>query len=267
MPIGANIKRLRINKGVTQEQLGDALGVSSQAVSKWENEATLPDILSLPKLADYFGISIDELMDYKLNALTYKEQFVKFMLGNGILQLGEFDLKHGQKKKYFLNSEKFTSNAQLAKIGEYFADCIRENSLEFDTILGLAYHGIAFSTATACALFNKYGVTVNCCYDRKNADNKGRILCGYTLKDGDKVVIVEDLMTTGLTICERIDRLKEVADIEVTAVVVIADLTNEEAKAKKLGTAMLEEKYGTKVYSIITDKDIENVLKYNERKC
>ena len=78
---------------------------------------------------------------------------------------------------------------------------------------------------------------------------------------------MEDLMTTGLTICERIDRLKEVADIEVTAVVVIADLTNEEAKAKKLGTAMLEEKYGTKVYSIITDKDIENVLKYNERKC
>ncbi|MBP3569878.1 MAG: helix-turn-helix domain-containing protein [Lachnospiraceae bacterium] len=261
MTIGTNIKRLRQNKGITQEQLGDAVGVSGQAVSKWENESTLPDILSLPKLADYFGISIDELMGYKLNALTYKEQFVKFMLGNGILQLGEFELKHGQKKNYFLDTEKFTTNAQVAKIGEYFADCIRENGLEFDVIMGLAYHGIAFSTATACALFNKYGVTTDYCFDRKVEDSKGRILCGHTLKDGDKVVIVDDLMSTGLTICERIDRLKAVADIEVTAVVVIADLTNEEAKAQGLGTKMMEEKYGTKVYSIITTKDIETMLK------
>ncbi len=260
MTIGTNIKRLRVNKGVTQEQLGESLGVSGQAVSKWENESALPDIQFLPKLAEYFGISIDELMGYKLNALTYKEQFVKFMLGNGILKTGEFELKHGQKKNYYLDTEKFTSNAQIAKIGEYFADCIRENNLDFDVLMGLAYHGIAFSTATACALFNKYGVTVDYCFDRKMADSKGRMICGHTLKDGDKVVLVDDLMSTGLTICERIDRLKEQADIEVTALVVIADLTNEEARAKGLGTTMIEEKYGTKVYSIITAKDIEGML-------
>ena len=97
MIIGNNIKRIRQNKGVTQEQLGDSIGVSGQAVSKWENGSALPDIQVLPKLADYFGISIDELMGYKLNALTYKEQFVKFMLGNGILQIGEFDLKAKEK--------------------------------------------------------------------------------------------------------------------------------------------------------------------------
>ena len=98
MTIGTNIKRLRVNKGVTQEQLGEALGVSGQAVSKWENESALPDILFLPKMAEYFGISIDELMGYKLNALTYKEQFVKFMLGNGILKIGEFELLCGYRK-------------------------------------------------------------------------------------------------------------------------------------------------------------------------
>lgn len=257
MTIGINIKRLRQNKGVTQEQLGEVLGISSQAVSKWENESAFPDITTLPRLADYFGISIDELMGYKLNALTYKEQFVKFMLGNGIMQLGEFDLKHGQKKTYYLDTEKFTTNAQIAKIGEYFADCIRENGLKFDVIMGLAYHGIAFSAATACALFNKYGVTVDYCYDRKQPDSKGRIICGHTLKDGEKVVIVDDLMSTGQTICERIERLKDVANIEVTAVVVIADLTDDEAKAKGLGEQMLEEKYGAKVYSIITEKDVK----------
>lgn len=260
MTIGSNIKRLRQNKGVTQEQLGVALGMSSQAVSKWENESALPDILILPKLADYFGVSIDELMGYKWNALTYKEQFVKFMLGNGFMQLGEFDLKHGQKKKYYLDTEKFTTNAQIAKIGEYFADCIRENGLEFDVVMGLAYHGIAFSTSTACSLFNKYGITVDYCYDRKVSDSRGRIICGHTLKNGDRVVIVDDLMSTGQTICKRIERLKEVADIDVIAVVVIADLTDDEARAQGLGSQMLEEKYEAKTFSIIKEKDVMNFL-------
>ena len=261
MTIGTNIKRLRQNKDVTQEQLGNALGITSQAVSKWECETALPDIDLLPKLADYFGISIDELLGYKLNALTYKEQFIKFMLGNGIMQCGEFDSKHGQKKKYYLDTEKFTTNAQIAKIGEYFADCIRENDLEFDVIMGLAYHGVAFSAVTACSLFNKYGITVDYCYDRKVPDSRGRIICGHTLKDGEKVVIVDDLMSTGKTLCNRIERLKEVANIDVIAVVVIADLTDDEARLQGLGAQMLEEKYGAKVYSIITEKDVVKFLK------
>lgn len=261
MTIGENIKRLRQNKGVTQELLGEVLGISGQAVSKWENESALPDIMILPKLADYFGISIDELMGYRLNAFTYKEQFVRFMLGNGILELGEFELKSGQKKRYYLNTEKFTTNAQITKIGEYFADCIRENNLEFDAIMGLAYHGIAFSAATACSLFNKYGTTAYFGYDRMVPDSRGRILCGYTLKTGDKVVIVDDVISTGQTIGERIERLKEVADIKVAAVVVIADLTEEETVTQGLGSKMLEEKYGAKVYSIIHERDIEFALR------
>lgn len=127
MTVGKNIKRLRQNKGITQEQLGDALEISGQAVSKWENETSLPDITILPTLADYFGISIDELLGYKLNALTSKERFVKFLIGNGILEFGTFQLKRGQTKQYYLHSERFTTNAQFAKIGEYFAACIKEN--------------------------------------------------------------------------------------------------------------------------------------------
>ena len=262
MIIGNNIKRIRQNKGVTQEQLGDIIGVTGQAISKWENGSALPDIQVLPKLADYFGISIDELMGYKLNALTYKEQFVKFMVGNGILQIGEFDLQDGQKKNYYLNSEKFTTNAQIAKIGEYFADCIRENGVPYDVIVGLAYHGIAFSTATSCALFQKYGVTTDFCFDRKVPDSRGRKICGHTLKDGDKVIIVDDSIGTGKTLCERIERLKDEADIEVVAVIVIANLTNEEAAQKGLRAKMVEERYGAKVHSIITDKDIRDYLNY-----
>ena len=260
MTIGSNLKRLRLNKGVTQEELGSTLGVSSQAVSKWENESAYPDIMILPKLADYFAVSIDELMNYKLNALTYKEQFVKFMLGNGILQLREYHSKNGLEKKYYIDTEKFTTNAQIAKIGEFISDCIRENNVEFDVIMGLAYHGVAFSTATACALFNKYGVTADYCIDRKESDSRGRIICGHTLKDGDRVVIIDDLLSTGITLGERIERLREVADIKVAAVIVVADLTNEEALRKGLGTPMIEEKFGVNVYSIIKDSDVESFL-------
>ena len=131
--------------------------------------------------------------------------------------------------------------------------------MEFDAIMGLAYHGVAFSTAAACALFNKYGITTDYCFDRKTADSRGRIICGHTLKDGDRVIIIDDLMSTGITLCERIERLREVADIKVAAVIVIADLTNEEVLQNGLGAPMIEEKFETKVYSIIKDKDIENV--------
>jgi len=260
MTIGKNIKRLRQNKGLTQEQLGDVLGITGQAVSKWENGSALPDLPVLPLLAEYFGITIDELMGYKLNALTYKEQFVRFMIGNGILQTGEFKLKSGQTKPYYLDTEKFTTNAQLTKIGEHFADCIRENNIKFDVIMGLAYHGAAFSTATACALFQKYGVTADYCIARKAPDSNGRMVCGHSLRDSDNVIIIDDLMSTGLTLCEKIDRLKELADINIAAVIVIANLTNDEAIEKGWGPQMIEQKYGAKVYSVITATDVMNVI-------
>lgn len=260
MTIGKNIKRLRQNKGVTQEQLAESLHISGQAVSKWENGTALPDITLLPMLADYFGVTTDELLDYKLNALTYKERFVKFMAGNGILNFGERQLKSGMTAPYYINTENFVTNAQIAKIGEFFADCIREHNIEFNTVMGLAYHGVAFSAATAYALFQKYGMTVNYCYDRKVADSRGRMLCGYTLQDGDKVIVVDDLISSGQTLSKRLDNIIELAKVEIAAVVVIADrmiCTEEQAD---IGSRMIEEKYHTKVYSIITEDDIQNAL-------
>lgn len=170
------LQRLRKAKGITQEEMAATLGLSYQAISKWENHAAFPDIQMIPKIAEYFDVTIDELFGYKLNALTDKERFVRFMKNNQILCQKDCELKHGGTADYYINTENFNTNSQIAKIGEYFADCIRENRLEFDTLVGLAYHGIAFSSATATALFNKYGITVNYCYDRKKADSRGRII-------------------------------------------------------------------------------------------
>lgn len=252
------IKILRKAKGVTQEEIGTALGLSYQAISKWENGTALPDVQMIPKIAEYFGISIDELFGYKLNALTNKERFIQFMKNNQILCLKECELKHGGTAEYYVNTENFNTNSQIAKIGEYFADCIRENHLEFDTLIGLAYHGIAFSAATATALFNKYGVMANYCYDRKVADSRGRMICGHSLQDGERVVIIDDVITTGITLEQRIDQLKAIADIIVAAVIVIV---NRKTQTVGSGEDRIRKKYDAEVYSIITDEDINAYLR------
>jgi len=60
--LGENIRNLRISKGITQEKFGYEMGVSAQAVSRWENGATYPDITMLPTIADYFDVTLDMLM-------------------------------------------------------------------------------------------------------------------------------------------------------------------------------------------------------------
>lgn len=258
MTIGNKIKLLRTNKAVTQEQLAEHLHISGQAISKWENGTCTPDITMLPVLADYFGISMDELFDYKLNTLTNKERFIKFMSGNGILMLGNYQLKSGVESSYYINTEQFITNAQISKIGEFFADCIRENNIQFDAIIGLAYHGIAFSVATACALFQKYGITVNYCHDRCVADSRGREICGYTPKDGDRVIIIDDLISSGKNIAERIEKLLKEADVNIAAIVVIANRYEENTEC--IGAEMIAKKYNTKVYSIISHNDIQQAI-------
>lgn len=253
MTVGSKIKLLRTNKQITQEQLADVLNISGQAVSKWESDTSSPDISMLPSLADYFGITIDELLGHRLNSLTNKEKFIKFIFGNGILSIGEYTLRSGEKSSYYINTENFVTNEQISKIGEYFADCICENYVEANVVMGMAYHGIAFSTSTACALYQKYGLTMNYCHDRRVPDSRGRLLCGYTLRDGDRVIIVDDLFTSGVSLEERITQIKESAKVEIAAILVVVANRSEAIK-------MLEEKYNTKVISIITNEDIQNAI-------
>lgn len=63
MNLGKTILELRKAKNVTQEELAAQLGVTAAAVSKWENDYTLPDILMLCAIADYFQVTTDELLD------------------------------------------------------------------------------------------------------------------------------------------------------------------------------------------------------------
>ena len=247
--VGRTIQCLRKAKGVTQEKMAQQIGVSFQAISKWENEYTLPDIMLLPVIAEYFGVSIDDLFQYKWNAMTTKERLACFMMKNGILS--PKDSGGG----YDLNTERLTTGMQLNAVGEAFAKFLMEQHAEFDAIVGLAYNGIGFAAATAVALQSHYGLTTHFCCDRLTEDRRGRILCGYTLCDGDRIVIVDDMIGTGRSLNERINRILDYADVQIAAILVIAE-TSTDAAAK----IQLEQKYHTKVYGMTTDRDIRAAL-------
>ena len=256
--IGENIKKLRKAKGMTQEELAEAVQVSFQAVSKWENGG-LPDVEMLPAIATVFGVTIDELMGFKLNAYTDKERFVRLMVDAGVLKKGQFDIK-GVTKNFYIDSENFTTNIHLAKLGEFFADLIMEAHIEFDCIVGLAYHGLSFSAVTAMALANKYGVTVNYCHDRLKPDNHGRFICGHTPENGERIVIIDDLIGTGKTVAERIEKFREIADIKVSAIVAIVDSYEKSLDDSQNGAKLLSERYGAKILTAITGDDITHAI-------
>ncbi|NLO09701.1 MAG: helix-turn-helix domain-containing protein [Clostridiales bacterium] len=259
--IGDKIKLLRKLKGITQEELSDVLHISFQAISKWENGLAQPDISIIPLIANYFGVTIDELFGFKLNSLTNKERFIQFMMNNGMLKINTEQCADHKEEEISINTEKFETNSQISKIGSFFADFIRENNIEFDTMVGLAYHGIAFSSAASIALYDKYGITTNYCYDRLVPDSRQRIICGHTLEDGERVVTVDDLIFSGKSLYERIERLKELADIEIAAVIVIADFMSKNEDDLKTGSQRIEEMYNTKVYSMVTKEDIQKTIK------
>lgn len=77
MSIGLKIKRLRLDNGLTQEELGDMLGLSSKAISRWENSSTYPDITLLPIIANIFKVTTDELLE--VDELKTKEDVYKIL--------------------------------------------------------------------------------------------------------------------------------------------------------------------------------------------
>lgn len=261
--VGSNIRKLRINKGDTQEQLAKSLQISFQSVSKWENGIASPDIAFLPIIAEYFGITIDELFNYKLNSLSYKERFIKFMLNSGVLKFGEYQLKSGRVSPYFINTGNYKTGSQISKLGDFYAECIKENEIKADTLYGPAYKGISLAIATGIVLFNRYGHDWNYCFDRKEVKDHGEggMIVGYQLKNGDKVVIVEDAITSGKAVREAMIKIKQVAEVKVTDMIISVDRM--EVGNSNLSAVMeVEEEYGIKIHSIVTIHDIISAIEY-----
>lgn len=195
-------------------------------------------------------------------ALTYKEEFIKFMVENGVLRFGEFTLKSGRKAPYFINTGNYKTGKQLAKLGEYYAQCIVENGLEPQTLVGPAYKGIPLSVTTAIALFNEHGKEVNYCFDRKEVKDHGEggLFVGQQLSDGEKVVIIEDVMTSGKALREILPKLEAAAKVEVVGMIISVDRMEKALNSDLSAVKEAKKEFGIDVYSVVTMTDIISAI-------
>ena len=189
---------------------------------------------------------------------TYKQEFIKFMVDNGVLKFGEFTLKSGRKAPYFINTGNYKTGKQLAHLGEYYAACITENRLKADTLIGPAYKGIPLSVATAVAMYHKYGEEVNYCFDRKEVKDHGEggLFVGKELREGDKVIIIEDVMTSGKALKEILPKIEAAAKVNVVGMIISVDRQEKALESELSAVAEAKKQYGIDVYSIVTMNDI-----------
>lgn len=194
--------------------------------------------------------------------MTYKESFIKFMVESGVLTFGEFTLKSGRKAPYFVNTGNYNTGAQLAKLGEYYAQCIKENNVQADTLFGPAYKGIPLAAACSIALYNKYEIDVNYAFDRKEAKDHGEggVIVGKKMQNGEKIAIIEDVITAGTAIRSVLPLLKEQADVDITALVISVDRM-EKGKGELSAVQEVKQDFGINVYSIVTIEDIIEAIK------
>lgn len=190
--------------------------------------------------------------------LTYKQEFIQFMVKNGVLKFGEFTLKSGRVAPYFINTGNYKTGKQLAKLGQYYAACIYDNKLDGETLVGPAYKGIPLSVATAIALYHDYEKEMNYCFDRKEAKDHGEggLFVGKQLVDGEKVIIIEDVMTSGKALKEILPKLEAAAKVQVVGMIISVDRQEKALNSDLSAVSAAKQEFGIDVYSVVTMDDI-----------
>ena len=187
----------------------------------------------------------------------YKKDFIKFMIESEVLRFGDFTLKSGRKAPYFVNTGKYRTGEQISRLGEYYAEAYLEHKVAAKTLIGPAYKGIPLAVSTSIALARK-GVNTGFCFDRKEVKDHGEggLFVGQELKDGDKVAIIEDVMTSGKALKEVLPKIKATANVEVEAMLISVDRMEKALESGKSAVQEAYDEYGIKVYSIVSVKDI-----------
>ena len=198
--------------------------------------------------------------------MTYKEEFITFMVRSGVLTFGDFTTKSGRKTPYFVNTGNYKTGAQAAKLGDYYAACIQENLPDgVDCLFGPAYKGIPLTVAAASSLYRNYDRDLPYCFNRKEAKDHGEggTMIGYQPKDGDRVVIVEDVVTAGTAVRETIELFKHIADVKFASLIVSVDRM-EKGTGEKTTINELREQYGIAVHPIVTVRQVIDFLHNRE---
>lgn len=194
----------------------------------------------------------------------YKQEFIEFMVDSQVLKFGEFTLKSGRKSPFFMNAGAYVTGSQLRKLGEYYAKAIHDNyGTDFDVLFGPAYKGIPLSVATTIAFSELYGKDIKYCSNRKEAKDHGDtgILLGSPIKDGDRVVIIEDVTTSGKSIEETFPIIQAQGDVTILGLMVSLNRM-ERGKGEKSALEEIKELYGFNANAIVSMAEVVEHL-YN----
>lgn len=204
---------------------------------------------------------------------NYKQDFIKFMVDCNVLKFGEFTLKSGRKSPFFMNAGAYVTGSQLGTLGEYYAKAIHETyGDDFDVLFGPAYKGIPLSTATVIAYSKLYGKEIRYCSNRKEAKDHGEtgILLGSQIKDGDRVVIIEDVTTSGKSIEETYPKIKAQettpGGIEIIGEIVSLNRMERALDTTKSALDTITQKYGFPAKAIVSMADVVEELYTNGSK-
>ena len=194
---------------------------------------------------------------------SYKSEFIQFMVDSQVLKFGDFTLKSGRKSPFFMNAGAYVTGTQLMKLGEYYAKAIHDNfGDDFDVLFGPAYKGIPLSVATTIAYAKLYGKEIRYCSNRKEVKDHGDtgILLGSKIKDGDRVVMIEDVTTSGKSIEETYPILMAQGDITIKGLMVSLNRGEVGLGGKVSALDEIREKYGFEARAIVSMAEVVEAL-------
>ncbi len=198
----------------------------------------------------------------------YKQEFIEFMVESNVLKFGDFTLKSGRKSPFFMNAGAYVTGTQLRRLGEYYARAIHDMyGLEFDVLFGPAYKGIPLAVATTMAISSLYGKDIRYCSNRKEAKDHGDagILLGSSLRDGDRVVMIEDVTTSGKSIEETFPILKAQGNVEIKGLMVSLNRMEVGKGGEMCALDEIKELYGFETGAIVTMEEVVEYLHNRER--
>ena len=193
-----------------------------------------------------------------------KKEFIEFMISADVLRFGQFVTKSGRHTPYFVNTGNYRTGGQIAKLGDFYAALVKEAcGDDFDAMFGTAYKGIPLVTAAAGALARDFGIDKPYFFNRKEAKDHGEggSIVGYKPKDGDRVIIIEDVITAGTAVRETMPVLKGCGDVKVNDMFISVNRCEVGQTPGKTAIMEVQEEFGIKVHALVTVQDIYEYLK------
>lgn len=198
--------------------------------------------------------------------MDYKSQFIELMVASNVLRFGSFITKSGRETPYFINTGNYNRGSQIAQLGDYYAACFMSTARDNSNVLfGPAYKGIPLAAAAAISLYRNYNMDIPYCFNRKEKKDHGEggLIVGHIPQSGDRIAVIEDVITAGTSVRESIDFLRPYDGVSITSVIISVDRMERGAGG---GSAFqeLESEFGIRTYSIVTIREIIDYLHNRE---